>query len=200
MFACWLPIAPLADRVSPGGTTSPTKAGYNCSVAGAKLVAFGSQPPATSMTTDWEELTSRRREILATAAGHFPDETFACGELNSHLADDTTTRTLNKLAREDEYLRRYPGGSTMLLAVLEDVGETDAEFTLSSMERLAQKMVNREGLPLDPSSVDWSRKTERFAFVNEFNTRADDTRLRATWTRNKYEFQNGTLHVVEENT
>lgn len=148
--------------------------------------------------TNWENLTSRRQEILETVEEEIPDGTFACSELNNHLDDNTTTRTLNKLSRKDDYLRRWPGGSSMLLAIIP--GEDNAaSFRLSAQERLAQKMVDREGLSLDPSGLDWRNNSERRRFADEFNSRATEVELRATWTRNKYRLKEDARYEVRAN-
>ena len=148
--------------------------------------------------TNWENLTTRRQEILATVEEEIPDDTFACSELNNHLDETTTTRTLNKLARTDDYLRRWPGGSSMLLAIIPGK-DNEASFRLSAQEGLAQKMVDREGLSLDPSSVDWRSNSERRRFADEFNNRATEVELLATWTRNKYRLKEDARYEVRAN-
>lgn len=148
--------------------------------------------------TKWNELTTRRQEILETVEEEIPDDTFACSELNSHLTDPTTTTTLNKLAGNDNYLRRWPGGSSMLLAIIPD-GDNEPAFRLSGQEELAQKMVNREGLSLDPTDTNWRSNAERQQFQDKFNSRASAVKLRATWTRNKYRLNKDARYEVRAN-
>ena len=149
--------------------------------------------------TPWDDLTSRRQDILTRIEDVYPSETFACGELNSHLTTDTTTGTLNDLAREDDYLRRWPGGSAMLLAII-PTDDNQTAFRLSAQETLAQRMVEREGLSLDPTTVNWADKDQRQRFTEEFNHRASDVALNSTWTRNKYRLKNDARYVVRSST
>jgi len=148
--------------------------------------------------TNWENLTTRRQEVVETVEEEIPDDTFACSELNRHLDDSTTTRTLNKLARNDDYLRRWPGGSSMLLAIIPDE-DNDAAFRLSAQVRLARKMVDREDLSLDPADVDWRSNSERKRFENKFNSQATEVELRATWTRNKYRLKDDARYEIRAN-
>lgn len=149
--------------------------------------------------TDWSNLTTRRQALLEAVEENYPDQTFACSELNDHLSDDTTTRTLNKISRQDNYLRRYPGGNSMLIALIPGDDNSTA-FRLSSQESLAQRMADREGLSMDASSFDWSNDGERQKFASEFNSSSVEVDLRATWTRNKYRLKDDTRYTIRSHT
>lgn len=148
--------------------------------------------------TDWTDLTTRRQTILKTAEDEFGDDTFARGELNRHLSEPTTTQTLNKIAQEDGYLRRFPGGSSMLLA-LNPTDRDRTAFGPAQEEDLAKRMVRQEGLPLDAESVNWADNDDRESFVDQFNKLSVTVDLEATWTRNKYRLKDEARAIIRRN-
>ncbi|ELY85784.1 hypothetical protein [Natrinema altunense] len=145
--------------------------------------------------TNWTNLTTRRKELLEAIEKNFPDQTFACSELNDALSDATTTRTLNKLCREDNYLRRFPGGNSMLIAQIPG-DDNNTAFRLASQEDLAQRMADREGISLDASDYDWIQDAQRQNFASKFNSRSSTVELIPTWTRNKYRLKKATRYEV----
>lgn len=153
---------------------------------------------STDSLTEWDDLSSKRRVVLKTAQREFGEETFACGELNRHLSEPTTTTTLNNLWEEDGYLRKWTGGSSMLLALLPDE-EDKAAFGPAQEEDLAVRMIRREGLSLDARKVDWADNDERENFQEEFNARSTEVELQATWTRNKYQVREEADTVIRRN-
>lgn len=154
----------------------------------------GRQPTMTEFT-NWTNLTTRRKELLEAIEKNFPDQTFACSELNDALSDATTTRTLNKLCREDNYLRRFPGGNSMLIAQIPG-DDNNTAFRLASQEDLAQRMADREGISLDASDYDWIQDAQRQNFASKFNSRSSTVELIPTWTRNKYRLKKATRYEV----
>lgn len=150
----------------------------------------------SSEITDPDDLTSKRREIVQTAEVQFGDDTFACGDINNHLSEQTTTQTLDKVVDEDGYLQKYPGGNSMLLAHIPGE-EPETAFTQQQMETLARKMINREGLSLSAEAVEWWKKDERETFVEKFNRGASSVWFRATWTRNKYRLTNSAREILQ---
>jgi hypothetical protein len=152
-----------------------------------------------STITNWNDLSSRRQTLLIHIEGVYPSDTFACSQLNSHLTRGTTTGTLNNLAQEDDYLRRWSGGSSMLLAIIPSADNRTA-FRLSAQESLAQQMVNKEGISLNPTTVNWVDRAQRQQFAEEFNLRASSVELNSTWTRNKYRLKDDARYVVRANT
>lgn len=152
----------------------------------------------TDTLTDWDDLSPKRQVVLMTAEHQFGDATFACGELNAHLSEPTTTTTLNNLWEEDGYLRMWPGGNSMLLALIP--GEEDrAAFGPAQEEDLAVRMVHREGLTLDARATNWVDNDARADFEEEFNARSTEVDLEATWTRNKYRVREDAREVIRRN-
>lgn len=145
--------------------------------------------------TDWASLTTRRKELLEAIEENFPNQTFACSELNDHLSNATTTQTLNKLCWEDNYLRRFPGGNSMLIARIAG-DDNNTAFRVASQENLAQRMADRESIPLDASDYDWTQDAQRQKFASAFNTRSATVELIPTWTRNKYRLKEMTRYEV----
>lgn len=152
----------------------------------------------THSLTDWDDLSAKRRVVLKTASREFEEDTFACSELNNYLSEPTTTSTLNNLWEEDGYLRKYPGGSTMLLAIIPD-DENKAAFQMAAQEDLAARMVRREGLSLDAGEIDWRDNDERERLAEEFNARSKEVGLETTWTRNKYRVRDEAREVIRRN-
>ncbi|KPN29965.1 hypothetical protein SY89_00685 [Halolamina pelagica] len=87
----------------------------------------------------------------------------------------------------------------MLLAVIPG-DDNKAKFRLSGQEKLAQQMVNKEGLSLNPSKVNWASNSERNNFQSKFNARASSVELRATWTRNKYRLRDKPRYIVRSSS
>lgn len=149
----------------------------------------------TVSLTAWDDLSPKRQVVLETASREFGDERFARSELNDHLSEPTTTTTLNNIWEEDGYLRKSAGGSSMLLA-LHRYDDDRTAFGPAQEEDLAERMARREGLALDAEAVNWADDDERQAFQEEFNARATDVELDATWTRNKYWLTDEALAVI----
>jgi|AntDeeMetageno51_2_1112566.scaffolds.fasta_scaffold02617_3 hypothetical protein len=151
--------------------------------------------------TTWKDLHERRREVLQTIDGEYDyDDTFARSDVDSHLGDDdnTTTRTLNRLDEEDNYLNRVATGGGPLLVAQREQGEDRTASRPPAQEDLAREMVNEENLPLTPENYDWAEDDSRNAFAAEFNQRASNTTLRPTWTRNRYELVEGAKNEIQQ--
>lgn len=151
--------------------------------------------------TDWEELHERRREVLRTIDSEFDyDDTFARSDVDSHLGDDdkTTTRTLNRLDEENNYLNRVATGGGPLLVAQREQNEDRTASRPPAQEDLAREMVNEEGLSLTPEDYDWADDDSRNAFAAEFNQQASSTTLRPTWTRNRYELVEGAKNEIQQ--
>lgn len=153
---------------------------------------------STHSLTEWDDLSAKRQVVLQTASREFGEETFACGELNDYLSEPTTTTTLNNLWDEDGYLRKWTGGSSMLLAIIPG-DENKAAFGPAQEEDLAGRMVRRESLSLDARDVDWADNDERERFAEEFNARSTKIEMDATWTRNKYRVREEASEVIRRN-
>jgi hypothetical protein len=87
----------------------------------------------------------------------------------------------------------------MLLAIIPSADNRTA-FRLSAQESLAQQMVNKEGISLNPTTVNWVDRAQRQQFAEEFNLRASSVELNSTWTRNKYRLKDDARYVVRANT
>jgi len=87
----------------------------------------------------------------------------------------------------------------MLLAIIPTKDNRTA-FRLSAQESLAQQMVDKEGLSLDPSTVNWADKNQRQRFAERFNTLATSVDLNSTWTRNKYRLKENARYVIRAHT
>lgn len=153
--------------------------------------------------TPWNELTSdRRRELLIKIEDEFGTDTkFGTNDLNGVLEDDnqTRTRTLTKLQKEDNYLKRPDtGGSPILVARIPN-DEDDVAVPPNEQEKLARQMTNREGLSLTPENYSWTVDAQRNAFTQKFNNRATNVHLRATWSRNNYQLRDAAQKVIVNN-
>ena len=155
----------------------------------------------TNPPTAWKELTDRRKEILEAIEDQWDvGEKFRTAGVNQELADDnqTTTGLLTDLDEEDNYLQRVQtGGGPLLVAYIQ--GEDNKTATSpSKQKRLAQKMVNKENLSLDPGNYDWG-SPNRKKFVMEFNKRSTNVNLNATWTCNYYELTPDGDNTIKKN-
>ena len=139
--------------------------------------------------TAWKNLYDRRKEILSIIQNNWkPGDMIRTADVNQHLSDDnqTTTKMLTILDEEDNYIERVQtGGGPLLVAYIPNDNNKTATSP-SKQKKLAYEMVNREGLSLDPDRYNWS-SPNRKRFVAEFNARASNISLRATWTCNYYE-------------
>ena len=145
---------------------------------------------STRELTAWHDLRSQRRQelLLAIESTYSSEDKFGTSDLNRVLDDDkpTTTPTLNKLDKEDGYIKRvHTGGFPILVAQI--TGDEDqVAVGPDKQEKLARQMVNREGLPITPEEYAWAVDQQRNAFAAEFNKRASGVRLNPTWSRNLY--------------
>lgn len=155
------------------------------------------------MPTPWSELTSRRCELLEAIEDEYTlDEKFGTSDVNQLLDEDdnTTTKTLNNLAHEeDHYLNRVSIGGGPLLVAVKKHEEDESEFRPADQEKLARKMVNEEGLSLTPENYDWADDGSRNAFAAKFNDRATRVELRPTWTRNLYQLTSEGRREIQSN-
>ncbi len=163
---------------------------------------------AKNDVTEWDELSSRRKEVLTVIYEEFGTDTqFTKDQLNNLLETDTTLGLLDELW-EDGYLEVINRGGTPMLLALISNEDNQREFAAEDQEELANDMVNRENLGLDAEDYDWTDNEERYEFCDTFNEGAkekhedDDEepiQLNATFTRNIYKLTEEGAEVIEDN-
>ncbi|MDS0297038.1 hypothetical protein [Halogeometricum luteum] len=145
----------------------------------------------TEEVTEWTELSPRRQELLEIIEEEYTlDDKFGRSDVDDLLEDDenTTTKTLNNLAHEEDYyLNRVSVGGGPFLVANKTHEEDETAASPSQQESLARKMVNEEGLELTPEDYQWAVDASRNAFASKFNARASRVNLNPTWTRNLYQ-------------
>lgn len=145
-----------------------------------------------------EKLTPRRKKILDIIEEYFSyDKEFSNKELNKILKEkeipSTTLNLLDQLVNSGLLTQVNVGGNPILLAELPNE-ENEIAFEPENQKKLAQEMISKTEIDLDPNEFDWGSHEDRTEFCEMFNAlteekcehKGEPIQLIPTFTRNTY--------------